>query len=124
MFNVEVKDVLNTKISDLLGNRFLKKRGETEREREETSLTEEVNADFFEGTKYVGLFFSAEWCPPCKLMLKPLKNFYTDANLEKRQFEVVFVSNDKKKEEWFEHYKQMPWLCLPYDSPKIKDLGI
>ena len=81
---VEPKDVLNTKISDLLGNKFLKKRGETERDREENSLFDEVNAEVFEGTKYVGLFFSADWCPPCRLMMRPLKNFYTDANLEKR----------------------------------------
>ena len=121
-FPVEPKDVLNTKISDLLGNRFIKKRGETEREREETSLTEETSCDHFEGTKYVGLLFSAEWCPPCKLMMRPLKNFYTDANLEKRQFEIVFVSNDKKKEDWFDHYKSMPWLSLAFDSPKIKEL--
>ena len=121
-FVVEPKDVLNTKIEDLLGNRFIKKRGETEREREETSLTEEATCEHFEGTKYVGLFFSAEWCPPCQLMMRPLKNFYTDANLEKRQFEIVFVSKDTKKEEWFDHYKQMPWLSLAYDSPKINEL--
>ena len=115
---VEPKDVLNTQISDLLGNKFLKKRGETERDREENSLFDEVNAEVFEGTKYVGLFFSADWCPPCKLMMRPLKNFYTDANLEKRQFEVLFVSSDKQKDQWNEHYKQMPWLALQFDSPK------
>ena len=79
----------------MLGNKFTKKKGETERDREETTLTEEVNASYFEGTKFVGIFFSAGWCAPCELMMRPLKNFYTDANLEKRQFEIVFVSSDK-----------------------------
>jgi len=81
MFKVEPKDVLNTKITELLGNRFIMKRGLTERDKEDTIYTEETTATEFEGTKFVGLFFAAEWSPPCKVMLKPLKNFYTDANL-------------------------------------------
>ena len=81
-FKVEPKDVLNTRIKDLLGNKFIMKKGQTEREKEETNLTEDCTADEFEGTKFVGLFFAADWSPPCKAMLKPLKNFYTDANLE------------------------------------------
>ena len=81
-FKVEPKDPLNTRIRDLLGNRFIMKRGQTEKEKEETTFTEETTAAEFEGCKYVGLFFSAGWCPACKIMLKSLKNFYTDANLQ------------------------------------------
>ena len=44
-------------------------------------MTSEVNVDTLNGLKFVGLFFSADWCPPCKHMLQPLKNFYTDVNL-------------------------------------------
>ena len=99
-FKVEPKDVLNTKISDLLGNRFIMKRGLTEREKEETTLIEDTTAAEFEGTKFVGLFFAAGWCPPCKAMMKPLKNFYTDANLTQRTMEVVLVSSDRNQEEW------------------------
>ena len=80
-FKVQPKDPLNTKIKDLLGNRFIMKRGTTEKEKEETTFTEETTAAAFEDCKYVGLFFSAGWCPASKMMLKSLKNFYTDANL-------------------------------------------
>ena len=130
MPSVEPKDVLNTKIEDLIGNRFYKKRGETEREREDTNEKEEITCEHFEDIKFVGLYFSAAWCVPCELMLKTLKNFYTDANLEKRQFEIVFVSNDNKERDdklnekaYNEHYKKMPWLALPFGDPKIKALG-
>ena len=99
-FKVEPKDVLNTRIKDLLGNKFIMKKGQTEREKEETNLTEDCTADEFEGTKFVGLFFAADWSPPCKAMLKPLKNFYTDANLEQRTFEIVFVTSDRTEEQW------------------------
>ena len=99
-FKVQPKDVLNTKIKDLLGNRFIMKRGQTEREKEETTLTEETTAAEFEGCRFVGLFFSAGWCPPCKSMLKSLKNFYTDSNLSQRTLEVVLISSDRSQEEW------------------------
>ena len=81
-------------------------------------MNEEVTADYLDGVKFVGLYFSAEWCPPCEIMLKSLKNFYTDANLEKRQMEVILVSNDKSKDKFTEHYKKMAWLAIPYDDPK------
>ena len=122
-YYVEPKDVLNTKISDLIGTRLIKKRGETEREREDSNLFEEVTTDFLADTKFTGLFFSAGWCAPCEIMLQSLKNFYTDANLDKRQFEVILVSNDRKKEDYMEHYKKMTWLSIPYGDKKIQELG-
>ena len=117
MFKVEPKDTCNTKISDLLGNRFIAKRGLTEREKEETTLTEETTADQFEDANFVGLFFAAGWCPPCKSMMKSLKNFYTDANNEERTIEVVLVSSDRSQEEWQQHHASMPWLSLEYGDP-------
>ena len=39
------KDVLNTDIAELLGNRFIMKRGQTEREREETTLTDTATCE-------------------------------------------------------------------------------
>ena len=68
-FKVEPKDVLSTHISDLIGNKFLKKRGATEREREGHTNLENAGTEAFEGLKYVGLFFSAGSCPPCNHML-------------------------------------------------------
>ena len=41
-----------------------------------------------------------ENCPPCKMMLQTLKNFYTDVNLEERQFEIVLVSSDETQEDF------------------------
>jgi len=123
MFKVEPKDPLNTKISDVLGNRFIMKKGLTEREREDCTYSEETTADHFEGTKFVGLYFAAGWCPACKVMMRPLKNFYTDANLEERTIELVLVPSDRSQEEWQEHYlKTMPWLSLELGDPRIDQL--
>lgn len=68
-FTVQPEDVLNTRIESIIGDRFIQKCGQTEREREETSLTEAATLENLQGLKYVGLFFSADWCPPCKHML-------------------------------------------------------
>ena len=108
------KDVLNTKIDELLGNEFYQKKGSTEREREEGNLKEDATCEMFEGLKFVGLFFSMENCPPCKMMLQNLKNFYTDVNLEERQFEIVLVSSDDAEDDFNQHYSTMPWMSLKY----------
>ena len=42
MFFTKPKDIRSIKLSDIIGNKFINKRGATEREREETSLTEDV----------------------------------------------------------------------------------
>lgn len=107
-------DVLNTHLKDIIGNRFLAKKGTTERERELSTVTEEVTADYFEGCKYIGLVFSANNCAPCYTMMQLLRNFYTDINLEERLFEVVLVSADKNEKDWKDHFNTMPWLSIPF----------
>ena len=117
-FYVAPPDVLDTHIQDLIGNRFIMKRGNTEREREETTLTDNATCEQLEGLKYVGLFFSMGNCAPCKMMLQNLKNFYTDVNLEERKFEIILVSSDETQEEFDSHFSQMPWMALNLDDTR------
>jgi len=73
-------------------------KGATEREREEGTSCEEVTSDYFEGTRFVGLFFGAGHAAPCKIALKGLKNFYSDINLGgERKFEVLYIPFDRTK---------------------------
>ena len=44
--------------------------------------------------KIVALYFSASWCPPCKLFTPVLKAAYEAANKSGKKFEVVWVSSD------------------------------
>ena len=55
-------------------------------------------------------------------MLKPLKNFYTDVNLEERTLEIVLVSSDRTQEEWKRHHSTMPWMIIPWDDPRANKL--
>ena len=45
--------------------------------------------------KVVGLYFSAEWCPPCKAFTPELVKLRDSAS---DKFEVVFVSSDRSPE--------------------------
>jgi hypothetical protein len=119
MFEKAPVDVLNTKLHEVIGNKFLAKKGATERERETTAAMEEVTAEYFEGTKYIGLLFSAEACAPCHTMLKLVRNFYSDINLDERQFELILCPADKQEKDFFKHYSSMPWTSLPYGDERI-----
>lgn len=78
--------------------------------------------------RFVLLYFSASWCPPCHLFTPKLRAWYLGVRKKFPDFEVVLASMDK---EWspMEGYirkTQMPWPILAWpnviDSPVEKYL--
>jgi len=72
--------------------------------------------------KVVAVYFSAEWCPPCKAFTPKLVEF---AEANKAKLAVVFVSSDASPEaqsKYMAGYK-MPWSATPHGSPAGKALG-
>ena len=70
--------------------------------------------------EYIGVLFTAEFCPPCKRLLEPLKTFY-DEMVKEGKFELVIVNCDKREKEYAEHLKSMDWcLALPFDADDEK----
>jgi len=63
--------------------------------------------------KYVGIYFSAHWCPPCRGFTPNLAQFY-NKNKDALNLEIVFVSSDRDENSFEEYFKEMPWLSLPY----------
>tara|TARA_B110000503_G_C6929776_1_gene322296 strand:- start:464 stop:649 length:186 start_codon:yes stop_codon:yes gene_type:complete len=54
-------------IQTTLGAKFIKKKSTlNEKERETEYKIEQCGVDEFNGLKYVLLFFSSGWCPPCE----------------------------------------------------------
>merc|ERR1712230_272194 len=56
--------------------------------------------------KYVMLYFSAHWCPPCKRFTPELAKTYAAIKAQRSDMELVFVSGDRSKEA-FNEYKAL-----------------
>jgi thiol-disulfide isomerase/thioredoxin len=87
---------------------------------------QKVSADVLEG-KFIGLYFSASWCGPCRAFTPSLIKF-RDAH--KDTFEVILVGADgspKAQANYMRKYK-MPWLAMKNQSPEAikisKSLGV
>ena len=70
---------------------------------------------------YIMVYFSAHWCPPCKIFTPILCKRYTELKEAGKNFEIIFASSDKTEEEFNEYYNEMPWMALPFEDRKQKD---
>lgn len=80
----------------------------------------ETVANNLEG-KYVGIYFSAHWCPPCRVFTPELVKF---RNAVKGEFEIVFVSADKsaKKQLGYMQAMNMEWVAIPWKTDAANEL--
>lgn len=71
-----------------------------------------VSASSLQG-KFVGVYFSAHWCPPCRAFTPALVKF-RDANVG-NNFEVLFVSADRSEGEKQQYIREagMKWPSVP-----------
>ena len=91
---------------------------ELENLKEPTEIREKnVNEVIAPSVKIIGLFFSAQYCPPCLKMMDIVKDFYQEYNKSKKELEIVLVGCDKNEKEYINHVKSMPWLwSIPFDD--------
>ncbi|CAI4233363.1 unnamed protein product [Auanema sp. JU1783] len=74
--------------------------------------------------KIVGIYFSAHWCPPCRMFTPILKDFYNELK-DSEEFEVVFVSFDRSSQDLQNYLSEShgDWYHVPFGSDKIKELS-
>uniref|UniRef100_A0A3Q2W280 Nucleoredoxin n=3 Tax=Haplochromini TaxID=319058 RepID=A0A3Q2W280_HAPBU len=65
---------------------------------------------------YVGVYFSAHWCPPCRSLTRVLVESYRTVKESGQKFEIVFVSADRSEESFKQYFSEMPWLAVPYSD--------
>ena len=73
--------------------------------------------------KFVGLYFSASWCGPCRSFTPKLVKF-RDQHVEK--FEVVLVGSDgsgKAQANYMKKYN-MPWLAMQNQSDAARNISL
>ncbi len=90
-----------------------------------------AEADYFEQIKgnlatppqgtnpeYTALYFSAQWCPPCRMFTPKLVDWYKKIKAEHPNFELVFVSGDRDEASMQKYIKddKMPWPVVAYDK--------
>jgi len=83
---------------------------------------ETVDLKGLKASKYIGLYFSAHWCPPCQRFTPKLAEAYKE-HLKGKGCEIVFVSSDNSQGEFQEYYATMPWLAIPQGDPRKKALS-
>jgi thiol-disulfide isomerase/thioredoxin len=106
---------IETDIRDILEDGpILRKKGQTDKDRETLFLVEQCSIDEVKTGKYVCLLLSAEWCAPCHYFVQMLKEFYSDANIDEKQCEIIYLPLDKTEEEFREHYATMPWFSMNF----------
>jgi GTPase SAR1 family protein len=71
--------------------------------------------------KYVGLYFSGEWCPPSAKFTPVLAKCYESIKSRDVPFEIVFISSDRSEKAQMNYYNSLhgPWAMLPASKKKI-----
>ncbi|KAJ8687654.1 hypothetical protein QAD02_023448 [Eretmocerus hayati] len=74
-----------------------------------------ISNEIFRDAEYVGLYFSASWCPPCQTFLPLLKRLYQDAHLRQVKLEIIFIPSDTDEHKMTRFFveKHGPWYALP-----------
>ena len=70
--------------------------------------------------KYIALYFSAGWCPPCHAFTPELVRFYNEMKPKHPGVEIVFVTQDHSESEMQSYMREMsmPWPALRYSFAK------
>ena len=106
-----------TKIDQVVGKKFIRKKSYLgEKEKESLYIVEGCDHEEFAQCRYVLLFFSAGWCPPCEQFLQVLKDFYSEVNIDQHIIEIIYVTGDKSEQDFKETYAKMPWFTYPFND--------
>ena len=92
---------------ELLGVTLLSKEGD--------SVVERRTEDLLGGKKHVMLYFSANWCPPCKTFTPELSKKYSDS-FDRDKSAIVFISEDRDQNAFDEYYSSMSFFALPFSE--------
>lgn len=83
-------------------------------------LGEPVSPEVLAGKK-IGLYFSADWSPPCRYFTPRLIDFYEKMRIRHEAFEIVLVPRDHSAQDQMIYMRSMkiPWPAIPYSDQSL-----
>ena len=71
-------------------------------------------------TKFIAFYYSAHWCPPCRLFTPGLVAAYKVIKAAHPEFELIYVSSDKTENEMKTYMREsnMTWPGLRFGLPQ------
>uniref|UniRef100_A0A7N0U7F2 protein-disulfide reductase n=1 Tax=Kalanchoe fedtschenkoi TaxID=63787 RepID=A0A7N0U7F2_KALFE len=81
-----------------------------------------VPLDFSTKGMMTCLYFSANWCRPCRRFTPLLAEVYKALNKSAKRLEIIFVSIDQDEMGFKQQLESMPWLAVPFDGTVNKRL--
>ncbi len=106
-------------LADLFGQELYALQMISEKEAQFVSF---ATNDVLAPAKVIGIYFSADWCGPCRQFTPQLVDFYNKINSkrnrgkDKKELEIVFVSRCRDLDSYGQYFATMPWLALPFDA--------
>lgn len=73
--------------------------------------------------KIIGLYFSANWYPPCWKFNQVLVGIYNqlkNSSTTGSSFEIVYISSDEDSDAFNRYHACMPWLAIPFSDLETK----
>jgi nucleoredoxin len=80
---------------------------------------ESFPADEILKDKVIGLYFSANWCPPCQTFTAKLTEFVKELKADNKPFEVVFVSSDQSEKKMMDYMAPTPFYAIPFRTSTL-----
>ncbi|GFX14188.1 nucleoredoxin-like protein 2 [Trichonephila clavipes] len=80
--------------------------------------------DALKDKSIVAFYFSAHWCPPCRMFTPVLADFYEEVKDKGFPLEIIFVSSDRSEDALFDYMNEAhgDWLAVPFGSPIVEQL--
>jgi nucleoredoxin len=71
--------------------------------------------------KFTAIYYSAHWCPPCRLFTPKLVEWYNEFQPKHKDFQLVFASSDKDEKAMLEYMTEMkmPWPAVQFAQKKM-----
>mmetsp|Transcript_61362 Transcript_61362/g.150192 ORF Transcript_61362/g.150192 Transcript_61362/m.150192 type:complete len:335 (-) Transcript_61362:79-1083(-) len=81
---------------------------------QQVQVNEHYTTDALRKKDVIGLYFSADWCGPCRQFTPELVKFYDKMNKKTRgSFEIVWISRCRDTNSYVNYFSHMPWLAIP-----------